>query len=366
MLHQQDGGRYFGTYGMHVVQTPDRSWTSWSISRLMLRDSRSLVGPTIPTQHLGIIHQQWAKLGKPTPWAFVLGAPPAAIAAAGMPLPDGVNEDGYVGALVGEGVEVTKAALHDLMVPANAEIVVEGYIDPTATDLEGPMGEYHGYQFDESKPGAIFHVEAITHRDGPILPFCVAGMPPEENHTIWGTMISASALDLLRRAGLPVNFAWCPYEAATCWIAISIDLAALRRRPITEQSLVFQVAEVLFNSHAGWLVPKVLLVADDVDITDIDQLVWAMATRYRPGISEYAFRDAPGFPLVPYLTDDDRANDRGGKSVTSLLQPEQLTTGHTHGIAARFTTSYPTDVQRTIIERWAEYGFSALETSRER
>ena len=366
MLHQQDGGRYFGTYGMHIVATPDGSWTSWSISRLMLRDSRSLVGPTIPTQHLGMIHRQWANLGKPTPWVFVLGAPPAAIAAAGMPLPERVNEDGYVGALVGEGVEVTKSELHDLMVPANAEIVVEGYIDHTATDLEGPMGEYHGYQFDGSKPQPIFHVEAITHRDRPILPFCVSGMPPEENHTIWGTMISASALDLLRRAGLPVNFAWCSYEAATCWIAVSIELAALGRQPIAEQDLVRHVADVLFNSHVGWLVPKVLLVADDVDITDIDQLVWAMATRYRPAMGEYAFRDAPGFPLVPYLTDDDVANGRGGKSVMSLLQPEQLATGRTHGIAAQFTTSFPDEVQRTVIDRWAEYGFCALETSRQR
>jgi UbiD family decarboxylase len=186
--------------------------------------------------------------------------------------------------------------------------------------LAGPMGEYHGYQFDGSQQQPIFHVEAIAHRDRPILPFCVAGMPPEENHTIWGTMISASALDLLRRAGLPVNFAWCSYEAATCWIAVSIELAALGRHPIAEQDLARQVADVLFNSHVGWLVPKVLLVADDVDITDIDRLVWAMATRYRPATGEYAFRDEPGFPLVPHLTDDDRANGRGGKSVMSLLQ----------------------------------------------
>lgn len=82
LLHEQDGGRYFGTYGFHVVQTPDGSWDSWSVGRLMLVDRNTLAGPTIPTQHIGIIREQWRRLGKPTPWAMALGAPPAALAAA--------------------------------------------------------------------------------------------------------------------------------------------------------------------------------------------------------------------------------------------------------------------------------------------
>ncbi len=89
LLHEQDGGRYFGTYGFHVVQTPDGSWDSWSVGRLMLVDRNTLAGPTIPTQHIGIIREQWRRQGKPTPWAMALGAPPAALAAAGMPLPEG-------------------------------------------------------------------------------------------------------------------------------------------------------------------------------------------------------------------------------------------------------------------------------------
>lgn len=350
-LHMQDGGRYFGTYGMHIVQTPDGSWTSWSISRLMIHDSKTLVGPAMSQQHLGMIHEQWAKLGQRTPWAFVLGAPPAAIAAAGMPLAAEVNEDGYVGALTGEAIEVTKSELHELFVPANAEIVVEGYIDPINTGLEGPMGEYHGYQFDEGSQKPLFHVEVVTHRDAPILPFCVAGMPPEENHTVWGTMISASAVSLLREAGLPVSMAWCSYEAATCWIAISIDLKQMKLQSRDEGELVQDIADVLFNSHVGWLVPKVILTGDDIDITDINQLVWAMATRYRPG-TEYMFSDSPGIPLVPYLTDEDRKLGRGGKSVMSLLQPSQLSTGLTDGIPAQFTTSYPETIRHNATRIW--------------
>lgn len=359
-LHMQDGGAYFGTYGMHVVQTPDGTWRSWSISRLMLLDRTRLVGPAMPAQHLGQIHEMWKQRGERTPWAFVLGAPPAAIAAAGMPLPDRVSEDGYVGALTGRSVEVVRSGLHGLLVPANAEIVVEGWIDPVETANEGPMGEYHGYQFSDGGEKPVFHVEEISHRDRPILPFCVAGMPPEENHTIWGTMISASATAVLRSAGVPVDLAWCSYEAASCWIAVSIDLERLAAEPTTEAELVQQVADALFPSHVGWLVPKVLLVGDDVDVTDIDALVWALATRYRPG-SEYVFPDAAGIPLVPYLTDEERAAGRGGKSIMSLLQPSQLSAGRTDGIPARFRTSYPADLQEGVLQRWAEYGFAPLD-----
>jgi 4-hydroxy-3-polyprenylbenzoate decarboxylase len=82
LLHEQDGGRYFGTYGFHVVRTPDERWTSWSVSRTMLHGRNTLVGPAMPQQHLGMIHRTWAERGGRTPWAMVLGAPPAALAAA--------------------------------------------------------------------------------------------------------------------------------------------------------------------------------------------------------------------------------------------------------------------------------------------
>ncbi|WP_422129443.1 UbiD family decarboxylase domain-containing protein [Streptomyces misionensis] len=293
--------------------------------------------------------------GKPTPWAMVLGAPPAALAAAGMPLPAGVSEDGYVGALAGTGVEVVRTETNGLYVPANAEIVLEGHISADETGPEGPMGEYHGYSFPHSKPQPLFHVEAMTYRDQAVLPVCAAGVPPEENHTIWGTMIAAEATGLLRSAGLPVDLAWCPFEAATCWMVVSIDREKLVASRTTQDQLVREVAEVLFDSHAGWLVPKVILVGDDIDVTDIGQVVWAMATRYRPG-TEYTFPEAPGIPMVPYLTAEQIRAGHGGKSVTSCLRPEEFT-GTVRATTASFATSYPPKLRRSVIADWAAYGY---------
>ncbi|MDJ1132764.1 UbiD family decarboxylase [Streptomyces iconiensis] len=356
LLHQEDGGRYFGTYGFHVVRSPEGDWTSWSVARTMLHDRNTLVGPAMPQQHIGMVHAMWRERGEPTPWAMVLGAPPAALAAAGMPLPAHVNEDGYVGALTGHPVEVVRTETNGLYVPADAEIVLEGYLSQDETAPEGPMGEYHGYAFAESKQQPVFHVEAVTYRDDPVLPVCAAGLPPEENHTIWGTMISAAALDVLRAAQLPIDMAWCSYEAATCWIVLSVDLARLAERRTTEAELVRDIAEVLFASHAGWLVPKVVLVGNDIDITDIDQVVWALATRHHPTTGSYPFPEAPGIPMVPYLTSGEARAARGGKSVVSCLQPEQFHGSH-RGTTASFHTSYPRALRERVLANWAAYGY---------
>lgn len=357
LLHEADGGRYFGTYGFHIVRSPDGAWDSWGIGRLMLVDRNTLAGPAIPTQHIGMIREMWRREGKPMPWAMALGAPPAAVAAAGMPLPAGVSEPGYAGALLGAALEVVRAERVDLWVPAQAEIVLEGEVSLTETALEGPMGEYHGYQHREGRAQPVFHVRAVTFRDAPILPVCVAGTPPEENHTIWGTMISAQLLELLQAAGLPIDMAWCSYEAASCWAVLSVDVARLAALNTTARALVERVAEVLFDSHPGYLIPKFILVGNDVDVTDLNQVVWALATRAHPEHDHFAFPGQRGFPMVPYLTTDDRAAGSGGKLVVNCLYPEQFRGEMRAGIAS-FRHAYPDALQRKVLENWARYGFA--------
>lgn len=357
LLHEKDGGRYFGTYGYHVVRSPDGSWDSWSVARTMLLDRNRLVGPAFPTQHIGKIREMWTREGKPTPWAMVLGGPPASLVAAGMPLPDGVSEPDYVGALLGEPLEVVKAQTQDLWVPANAEIVLEGEISLAETAPEGPMGEYHGYSFPASHEQPVFHVRAVTFRNDPILPICVAGLPPEENHTIWATMISAQILEVLQAAGLPIDMVWCSYEAAVCWAVVSVDASKLAALHTDGQSFARKVAEACFASHSGHLIPKLILVSNDIDITDINQVVWALATRSHPKHDHFSYPDIPDFPMVPYLNDDDRQRGSGGKAVINCLFPEQFE-GKIRGTPASFRHSYPVELQKSVIARWKDYGFS--------
>jgi 4-hydroxy-3-polyprenylbenzoate decarboxylase len=324
----------------------------------MLLGRDTVVGPAIASQHIGMMHRMWQDRGEPMPWAMVLGGPPAALLAAGMPLPEQVNEDGYVGALTGAPIEVVKAETSDLLVPATSEIVLEGYVSPGETAPEGPMGEYHGYVFPEVKQKPVFRVRAVTFRDDPILPVCTAGLPPEENHTIWGPLVSAAALDTLRRAGLPVEFAWMSFEAAGCWLVLSVDLDALAARRTTDAQFAEDVANTLYPTHAGGLVPKVILVGNDIDITDIGQVVWAVATRHHPGTGHHVFPDLPTFPLVPYLTATESAAARGGNVVISCLFPEQYE-GRTAAKTASFATSYPKEMRDRVLANWTRYGYTA-------
>ena len=129
-IHDGDGGRYIQTAGVNIVRSPDGTWTNWSVNRSMIVDKNHLTGLVIPDQHIGIVHGMWKQAGKPTPWALALGAPPAAMLAAGAPMPAYVNEPDYVSQLTGEPVELVKCETVDLEVPASAEIVIEGHIRP--------------------------------------------------------------------------------------------------------------------------------------------------------------------------------------------------------------------------------------------
>ena len=181
LIHQADGGKYIQTYGMHIVQSPDGSWTNWSIARAMVSDEKHLTGLVIEPQHIWQIHQMWKKEGKDVPWALAFGVPPAAIMASSMPIPDGVTEAGYIGAMTGSALDLVKCDTNNLYVPATSEIVFEGTLSITETGPEGPFGEMHGYVFPgDTHPWPKYKVNRITYRNNPILPMSACGRLTDE------------------------------------------------------------------------------------------------------------------------------------------------------------------------------------------
>ena len=117
-----------------------------------------MTGLRIPTQHIGKVWAEWLERGEPMPFALVQGPAPAISCVSGIPLPDGVNEADYVGALLGEPVELVKAVTVDLEVPATAEIVIEGHVSLTRDSIEGPFGEYLGCLETESCWQPTYHM----------------------------------------------------------------------------------------------------------------------------------------------------------------------------------------------------------------
>ncbi|KAF5626980.1 3-octaprenyl-4-hydroxybenzoate carboxy-lyase [Fusarium sp. NRRL 52700] len=227
-LHQADGGHFLQTYGMHVLRSPDGTWTNWSISRAMVHDRNHITGQVVEPQHIWQIHEMWKKEGKDVPWALCFGVPPAAIMAASMPIPEGVSEADYVGAVTGRPLELVKCDTNDLYVPANTEIVFEGTISTTELVDEGPYGEMHGYVFPGLKRKyPLYTVNKITYRDNAILPMSVTGRITDETHTLIGVLVAAEIRNACQKAGLPITDVFCTFESMITWAALKVDTVEL-------------------------------------------------------------------------------------------------------------------------------------------
>jgi UbiD family decarboxylase len=356
LIHEGDGGRYLNTWGTMIVRTPDRRWTNWSITRIMVTGKNTMVGGVIPRQHLGIIYNEWKALGRPMPFALAVGTEPAVPFVAGMPLDENVNEADFIGGYLGEPVDVVDGETVDLQVPATAEIVIEGTLAADASAWEGPMGEYSGYLSPRGgMPSPIFEVSALTFRDRPILPVVAAGEPAEENHTCWGLTISAQILWELRQAGFPVTTCFCPFQSAAHWLVVTVSRTACAGRSGAE--LVNDLARILFRGRAGSYVPKVILIGDDIDPANLDELVWAFATRNHPADGAFLFPGESVLPLVAFLNAEERKAARGTKVIYNCLcdefsPPEQVPR------RSSFRFAWPRDVQEKVIANWKRYGFA--------
>lgn len=353
MIHYGDGGRYINTYGIFIARTPDGSWVNWAISRAMLDGPQTIAGVVIPTQDFGKIYAEWKKIGKEMPFALCLGVDPAIAMIAGYPLPSGISEDGMIGGWYGEAVDVVKCETNDLLVPASTEIVIEGFASLDEMVPEGPMGEYGGYVWSgRSKPVPCFNVTAMTHRNNPIMPLCVAGVPTEENHTNWGISIAASIQNVLEKEGFPIKECFIPMESAAHWFVVSVDRS---RQNEDDGKLALDIGKAVFASKGGSYIPKVMVVDDDIDPSNIKQLVWALATRHHPD-SRIILPDQYIFPLVAYLSGEEKSDAVSTRVIYNCLTPFHKWPKDQQPVEASFR-GYPEELCNYVIRNWEEYGF---------
>ncbi|KAF4954213.1 hypothetical protein FGADI_5426 [Fusarium gaditjirri] len=361
-IHKDDGGRYIQTYGMHVLQSPDGTWTNWSISRAMVHDRNHLTGHIVPPQHIWQIFEMWKKLGKDVPWALCFGVPPAAILASSMPIPDGVNEADFVGAITGRPLELVKCDTNDLYVPANTEIVFEGTISTSEVVDEGPYGEMHGYVFPGVKlKWPLYKVNKITYRNNAILPISATGRLTDETHTLIGTLASAEIRKACQNASMPITDAFSPFVSTATWIALRVDTSKLRQLKWTAEEFRKKVGDVVFSVRSGLCFHRLILVGEDIDVYDDKDVMWAFTTRCRPGDDETFFSDVPGFRLIPYMGHGTGPKNRGGKVVSDALMPSEYLNGP-NWVTADFENSYPNELKASVRGKWEEvFGFSSLE-----
>lgn len=261
------------TAGLVVSQDPETGSKNASIYRLEMKDGRRLGILCSANHHLAI---QLAK-AEASPdksgleVAIVLGPSPATLMASQWEAPYGVDELTLAGALHGQPIEVVKCQTVDLEVPAAAEIVIEGRILPGVREMEGPFGEYTGYYTDVS-PKPVIEVTAITHRKDAIYQALLTGVPTTENHVIKMVPLEASYYTMLKSRFPGVKAVHFPGAGGAGLMAV----VSIR------QVIAHEARSVLMAMLSAPRNKVVIVVDDDIDVYNLEQVMWAVCTRAQP------------------------------------------------------------------------------------
>jgi UbiD family decarboxylase len=274
--HREDGGRYIGTADLVITRDPDTGWVNVGTYRACVhgKDRLSL---WILNNHGRAIAKKYWERGRPCPIAVVVGCEPTLTTAAAMSPPEGVCEFDLAGALRGEPVEVLYPPGSLLPVPAHAEIVIEGEMPPPAEEsvLEGPFGEWTGY-YTHSGQETVVRVTRIMHRNDPIIlgapPMIPTITPGDQAVPLYG---ACQVWEHLDRSGVEnVRGVWAYGRLLMFVIAVKQTAPGQARRALETAAT---------STHSvGGMQRYFIVVDDDIDITDINHVLWAICTRVRP------------------------------------------------------------------------------------
>jgi UbiD family decarboxylase len=265
--------------GHYVTKDPDTGIQNVGNYRGQLKAPRRLgMNPSVELRAGIYAHWQKRKArGEPLPCAVVVGCPPVVSYASVQKMPDNLDEVAVAGALAGCPINVVRAKTVDLMVPAEAEIVIEGLIDTAALEPEAPFGESHGY-VNLQEYNAFMNVTAITRRRHPILTSFISQVTPSESSVIRRVAMEPLYLHHLTTVmGIKGVMRVAMHEPLTSLYAvIAIQLA--RGTPASEIWRALYGASALHRFAGKWIVA----VDDDIDPDNADALFWAMSYRCQP------------------------------------------------------------------------------------
>jgi UbiD family decarboxylase len=265
--------------GHYITKDPDTGIQNVGNYRGQLKAPRRLgMNPSVELR--AGIYAHWEKCkarGESLPCAVVVGCPPVVSYASVQKMPDNLDEVAVAGALAGSPINVVRAKTVDLLVPAEAEIVIEGLIDTTALEPEAPFGESHGY-VNLQEYNAFMTVTAITRRRHPILTSFISQVTPSESSVIRRVAMEPVYLHHLRTVmGIKGVTRVAMHEPLTSLYAvIAIQLA--RGTPQSEIWRALYGASALHRFAGKWIVA----VDDDIDPDNADALFWAMSYRCQP------------------------------------------------------------------------------------
>jgi len=335
----EDGGKYI-TLGQVVTKHPETGARNLGIYRIQIFGPKMAAAHWHP-HHDGARHfRAWAKQEKPCPIAITLGGESVLPYAASAPLPPGVDEHLFAGFLQGRGLDLVPCKTVPLEVSANCEIVIEGYVDPRQTILEGPFGDHTGF-YSLAGQFPVLTVTAITHRRNPVYPTIIVGKPPQEDYYL-GKATERMFLPLLRLFIPDI----VDFDLPMFGVFHSCAFVKIKKEYPFHARKVMNA--IWGAGQMAWT--KIIVVVDeDVDVHSVDEVMFRVAGNVDPR-RDVMLVDGP-LDILDHAAPYEGAGSKMGIDATRKWPGE--------GVVRDWPTEIRMDeaTMEKVTKRWKEYGF---------
>ncbi len=331
------------TFGQVITRGPYKERQNIGIYRQQVVDRNRVIMRWLPHRGGAIDFQEWKKArpGRRFPVAVAIGADPATTLAAVTPLPDTISEFQFAGLLRGAKTEVARCLTHDLRVPATAEIVLEGYVDPDEEMDEGPFGDHTGY-YNSVEKFPVFTIERITHRQDPIYQGTYMGRPPEDEPSVLAAALNEMFIPILQEQFPEIVDFYLPPEGCSYRVAI----AAIRKQ---YKGHARRIMFGIWSYLRQFTYTKIIIITDDdIDIRSWPEVIWAITTRMDPARDTVTVENTP----IDYLDFASPTSGLGSKTGLDATNKWPGETDRTWGRPIRMTN----DVRKRVDALWSELG----------
>ncbi len=316
--HELDGGRYIGTGHLVIQRDPDEGWINLGTYRTQVHDKTTATIFMSPGKHGDIIRRKYWERGLNCPAAVACGVEPLLGSTGYTAIPWGLSEYDYAGGLRNKPVEVVRGKTTDLLIPAGAEIVLEGELLPPGTDdrLEGPFGEYTGYYASGARNEPAFKVKSVMHRNDPI----ITGHPPQVGkYTPESKLFADSAVlwNELDKRVPGVKGVWFLHESkGPSMVVISLKQMYAGH---AKTAALFAAGYLTETEACRWII----VVDDDIDPSNTADVFWALGQRCDPETSLDVIAGLCTNPLNPMVPPEmrSRRNYNHSRAIVMACKP---------------------------------------------
>ncbi|MGB0473068.1 MAG: 4-hydroxy-3-polyprenylbenzoate decarboxylase [Porticoccaceae bacterium] len=332
------------TWPLVITRGPDKERQNLGIYRMQKLGKNKLIMRWLAHRGGALDYRDWQikHPGKPYPVAIALGADPATTLGAVTPVPDSLSEYAFAGLLRGEKTSVVKCIGSNLQVPATAEIILEGYLQPGEEADEGPFGDHTGY-YNEVERFPVLTVERITHRKQPIYHSTYTGRPPDEP-AILGVALNEVFVPILQKQFPEISDFYLPAEGCSYRMAV---VSMKKQFPGHAKRVMMGVWSFLRQ----FMYTKFIIVTDDdIDIRNWEDVIWAITTRMDPTRDTVMIDNTP----IDYLDFASPVSGLGSKMGLDATNKMPGETDREWGEPIQMDK----DVKQRIDQLWDELGIS--------